>query len=298
MPWIRSPRVNGGLAGLSPERPDVVEAKSSSHRTRELALRVLSAAILIPFALFVVSIGGAPLALACALFGAVMGYEWARMTASPVMPLMAFFCLLPSLAMLVVDWTVALALMGACALLTVLLHPARLPERLIGALGICYASGLPLSLYLLRDGDWNGQAAALIVMGTVWASDSGAYFAGRGFGGPPLSPKDSPSKTWSGALGAMLCSGLCGLIAAGLLDAPRLPWLFAGFCISFIAQWGDLFESSLKRRFGIKDTSGIVPGHGGVMDRVDGLGMACVMAVALLYAAGPLVDMLGLEVSR
>ena len=134
-------------------------------------------------------------------------------------------------------------------------------------------------------------------MGTVWASDTGAYFAGRGFGGPPLAPKDSPSKTWSGAIGAMICSGLCGLIAAGLLDASRISWLFAGFAISIVAQWGDLFESSLKRRYGVKDTSGFLPGHGGVMDRVDGLGMAAVFCAATMALSAPLHGLLGLQAS-
>ena len=266
----------------------------SSARARELILRVVSALILIPFALLVVSFGGIPLALACAVFGGLMGYEWARMTASPVTPLMTILSTLPSLAMVFWQIEVAILVLGGCALLTFLVHPARIPERTVGAMGIAYAAGLPLSMYLLRAGDWNGQAAALIIMGTVWASDSGAYFAGRGFGGPPLSPKDSPSKTWSGAIGAALCSALCGLIAAGLLDADYLPWLVAGIGISVVAQWGDLLESSIKRRFGIKDTSGFLPGHGGIMDRVDGLGMACVMALAVFLVFGPLPDMLGL----
>lgn len=273
----------------------MVASSPASQRTRELLLRLGSAAVLIPFALFVVASGGPILAVACAIFGAVMGYEWARMTASPIMPVMAIFCALPSLAMLFVDGEVAVILLAICAAIIMLLHPARIFDRATSGLGVAYAAGLPLSLYLLRDGDWNGQAAALIVMGTVWASDSGAYFAGRGFGGPPLSPKESPSKTWSGAFGGALCSALCGLIAAGLMDAPRLPWLAAGIAISVAAQWGDLFESSLKRRFGVKDTSGFLPGHGGVMDRVDGLGMACIAAVVVLTLFGTLPGMLGLD---
>lgn len=266
----------------------MVASAPSSHRSRELVVRLLSAAVLIPFALLVVSQGGWVLGLACAFFAAVMGYEWARMTASPIMPTTAVFAALPLLAAIALDVSVVFALLAVCAVLVGLLHPAKLSEKLISGFGIIYAAGLPMALFLLRDGDWDGRAAALIVMGTVWASDSGAYFAGRGFGGPPLSPKDSPSKTWSGAFGAVLCSGLCGLIAAGILDAPRLPWLLAGIVISIAAQWGDLFESSLKRRFGVKDTSGFVPGHGGVMDRVDGLGIACmaaVMALGLLHIA-------------
>ena len=275
----------------------MVASSTADGKARELLLRLVSAAVLIPFALFVVSLGGLALALACALFAAIMGFEWARMTASPVMPLAATLSAAPLIAIGFFGWPVAFIVLAAGGGLMLALHPARFRERLSGGFGILYSGGLPLALFMLRDGSWNGQAAALIVMGTVWASDSGAYFAGRGFGGPPLSPKESPSKTWSGALGALLCSGLCGLIAAGLLDAPRLPWLVAGVLISVSAQWGDLFESSLKRRFGVKDTSGLLPGHGGVMDRVDGFGMACVIAVGLFLIIPALPDQLGLEVS-
>ncbi|MEM5517473.1 phosphatidate cytidylyltransferase [Henriciella sp. AS95] len=273
----------------------MVASSPASHKSRELILRLISAALLIPFALLVVSYGGPVLGWACALFAAVMGYEWARMTASPIMPVKAIFAALPLIAAIYFDPEVALLTAVVCSLIVGALHPANLREKVISAFGLIYSAGLPLGLYLLRSGDWNGQAAALILMGTVWASDSGAYFAGRGFGGPPLSPKDSPSKTWSGAFGAILCSGLCGLIAAGLLDAPRMPWLVAGICISIAAQWGDLFESSLKRRFGVKDTSGFLPGHGGVMDRVDGLGMACVAAVLILTLVADIPGLLGLE---
>lgn len=273
----------------------MVASSPADHKSRELALRLISAAVLIPFALYVVATGGAILALACAVFAGTMGFEWARMTASPVMPFAAGLAAMPLVVLVFSTWSLALAVFAGGMLLILLLHPATISERIVASFGVAYTGGLPLALVLLRDGDWNGQAAALILMGTVWASDSGAYFAGRGFGGPPLSPRDSPSKTWSGAFGALLCSGLCGLIAAGILDAPRVPWFVAGVIISIAAQWGDLFESSLKRRFGIKDSSGILPGHGGIMDRVDGLGMASVVAAGLLWGIPDLSDLLGLE---
>lgn len=273
----------------------MVASAPGSHKSRELLLRLISAAVLIPFALLVVSRGGVVLGLSCAVFAAIMGYEWSRMTASPIMPLVAVFSAFPVLAATFSGIELAALVLLVCSVIVGLLHPSAFADKLISAFGLIYSAGLPLALFLLRDGPWDGQAAALILMGTVWASDSGAYFAGRGFGGPPLSPKDSPSKTWSGALGAILCSALCGLIAAGILDAPRLPWLFAGISISIAAQWGDLFESSLKRRFGVKDTSGFVPGHGGVMDRVDGLGMACAIGFSLLMLSGVIPDTLGLD---
>ena len=273
----------------------MVASSPGSHKSRELALRLVSAAVLIPFALFVVAFGGVLLAVSCAIFAAIMAYEWARMTASPIMPVMTALAAVPVIVSLFLTWQLVLVSLLVCAAIVMLVHPSKMNDRVVSAFGVFYTAGLPLSLMLLRSGDWNGQAAALIVMGTVWASDSGAYFAGRGFGGPPLSPKDSPSKTWSGAIGALICSGLCGLIAAGLLDASRLPWLLGGVLISVASQWGDLFESSLKRKFGVKDTSGIVPGHGGVMDRVDGFGMACAFAVVVLSISIGLTSLLGLD---
>ena len=273
----------------------MVASKPGSHKSRELALRVLSALVLIPFALFVVSMGGPVLAIACACFAAAMGYEWARMTASPIMPATALLAIIPIAAAYLFDWKIALVSMLVAGFLIALIHPARMGERALAAFGLFYSAGLPLGLFFLRDGHWYGQAAALILMGTVWASDSGAYFAGRGFGGPPLSPRDSPSKTWSGAIGAVVCSGLCGLIAAGLLDASRPAWLLTGALISVVAQWGDLFESSLKRRYGVKDTSGLLPGHGGIMDRVDGFGMACVICAGTLAVFPELHTILGLS---
>ena len=272
----------------------MVASRPGSHKSRELALRVVSALVLIPFALFVVATGGLILAIACAVFAAIMGYEWARMTASPIMPTTAVLAAVAVFAAYFGDWSVAFIALLISAAIIAAVHPARINERAVAAFGVFYSAGLPLGLFFLREGEWYGQAAALILMGTVWASDTGAYFSGRGFGGPPLSPRDSPSKTWSGAIGAVVCSGLCGLIAAGLLDASRVAWLFTGISISIVAQWGDLFESSLKRRYGVKDTSGFLPGHGGVMDRVDGLGMAAVFCAALMALATGIHSTLGL----
>ena len=273
----------------------MVASRPGSHKSKELALRVVSALVLIPFALFVVATGGLILAIACAVFAAIMGYEWARMTASPIMPATAVLSAACVIGAYLGDWSVAFIALLVSAAIIGLIHPSRPGERAVAAFGVFYSAGLPLGLFFLRDGVWYGQAAALILMGTVWASDTGAYFAGRGFGGPPLSPRDSPSKTWSGAIGAVVCSALCGLIAAGLLDASRIAWLAAGVMISVVAQWGDLFESSLKRRYGVKDTSGFLPGHGGVMDRVDGLGMAAVFCAGLLALAEGIHGALGLS---
>jgi phosphatidate cytidylyltransferase len=139
-------------------------------------------------------------------------------------------------------------------------------------------------LYLLRDGPWDGRAAALFFMSFVWASDAAAYFTGRGLGGPRLLPSESPNKTWSGALGAVTACGLCGLAAADIEMASFPVWIAAGVAISMVAQMGDLFESGLKRRFKVKDAGTLLPGHGGVLDRVDGLGAVCILGSLALHA--------------
>ncbi len=256
----------------------------------ELVLRLVSAAVLIPFALFVVWAGGLWLALGAGLFAAAMGYEWSRMSAHG--PIWLLVVAISSLNLAFPF--ISVGMFCACLIAVAVVFAAlNYRDPAIAAFGVLYAGGLPFALQLLRAGPWDGQAAALIVMAIVWASDSAAYFAGRGFGGPPLTA-DSPNKTWSGAIGAVFACMLCGLIAAGLLSSDRMVWALAGAGISVAAQLGDLFESQLKRRFGVKDASGLVPGHGGVMDRVDGLGAVCILFVTVFLALPGLVERLGL----
>jgi phosphatidate cytidylyltransferase len=120
----------------------------------------------------------------------------------------------------------------------------------------------------------------------VWATDIGAFFAGRRFGGLKLAPTISPSKTWSGLFGGMIAAGLIGAGLGVMLELPLITaWL--GVPLAVVAQMGDLFESALKRRAGVKDSGHILPGHGGVLDRLDGLVPVAVL-VAVLLVAGAL----------
>ncbi|MBI3451955.1 MAG: phosphatidate cytidylyltransferase [Rhodospirillales bacterium] len=149
------------------------------------------------------------------------------------------------------------------------------------ALGPVYI-GLPsVALVWLRDDAVGGRELILWLLLTVWATDIGAYFAGRLIGGPRLAPVVSPNKTWAGLVGAVACAGLVGAIA-GVYDsrAPAAVLLAAaGAILAVVAQAGDLGESWVKRRFGAKDSSALIPGHGGLFDRVDGL-----LAAATLLA--------------
>lgn len=269
-------------------------ARSKQHdgQPGDLGLRLLSAAILIPFGLYVVWVGGTLLAIACGLFAALMAFEWIRMTASPSLKAFVTLAIIPfAPAAFGADLWAVWALLGV-ALVASFTHPVG-QKRRSEAFGLLYVAGMPLALYLMREGPWDGAATALIFMGIVWGSDSAAYFSGRGFGGPALHP-DSPSKTWSGAVGAVIFSALCGLLAARITGGDPAAWLGTGAAISVIAQFGDLFESSTKRRHGIKDSSGLVPGHGGLLDRVDGLGLVCVVTVLVFLFAPSLTDVLGL----
>lgn len=268
-------------------------AKQHDGQPGDLGMRLASAAVLIPFGLYVVWQGGTGLAIACGVFAALMSYEWVRMTASPSMKSFVSLAVLPFVplafgAPLLAIWTFAVS-----ALLATFLHPLT-KRRGSEAFGMLYVAGMPLALFLMREGPWDGVAVALIFMGIVWGSDSAAYFSGRGFGGPPLHP-DSPSKTWSGAIGAIVFSALCGLLAARITGGDMFIWLVMGALISILAQLGDLFESSLKRQYGIKDSSGLVPGHGGLLDRVDGLGAVCVLIGMGFLFAPQIVRVLGLS---
>jgi phosphatidate cytidylyltransferase len=144
--------------------------------------------------------------------------------------------------------------------------------------GLLYAGAAQFAAVLLRADREMGFAALIFVLLVVWATDTGGYFAGRGIGGPKLWPRVSPNKTWAGAVG-----GFAGSLAvaggfAGLGIGRALPLLFLGAVLSVAGQLGDLFESAVKRRFGVKDSSHLIPGHGGLMDRLDGLVAALVLA--------------------
>jgi phosphatidate cytidylyltransferase len=156
-------------------------------------------------------------------------------------------------------------------------------------LGICYVGFPALAFTLLRDDPGFGFAAILWIFLIVWAADSLAYFAGRTIGGPKLAPVISPKKTWAGFGGAVAGSTLVSSIFAYTfhLNGILALAILAG-CLAVVEQAGDLFESSLKRFHGVKDSGALIPGHGGVIDRVDGLIAVAVTAalIGLLHGQG------------
>jgi phosphatidate cytidylyltransferase len=148
--------------------------------------------------------------------------------------------------------------------------------------GILYAGLTAIALAEIRDDNLVGFVVMLFVFATVWATDIFAYFIGRALGGPKLAPRISPGKTWSGAIGGAVTAVIAGTgVAWSFFPGTGLRVVCVALLLSVCSQAGDLFESFVKRRFGVKDSSHLIPGHGGVMDRVDGLIFACFAAFLL-----------------
>ena len=159
-------------------------------------------------------------------------------------------------------------------------------RRFWTALGMGYALAASIGSSAVRLDPLWGFAALMLVLLVVWATDIGGYFAGRLIGGPKLWPQVSPKKTWAGAIGGFAASLAVGAAFAAFDLGKILPMLLLGAVLSIASQLGDLFESAVKRRFGVKDSSRIIPGHGGLMDRLDGFVAAILLAAIFGFLRG------------
>lgn len=155
------------------------------------------------------------------------------------------------------------------------------------AAGVLYIGLAGIALIELRHDNLAGRANVLFLFLVVWASDIGAYMAGRAFGGPKLAPAVSPNKTWSGAAGGLAAAMAVGAaVAAALAPGGASRAAAVAAMLGVMAQAGDLLESWIKRRFDVKDTSSLIPGHGGLLDRLDGVIAAAPVAALLAFALG------------
>ncbi|HZS83713.1 MAG TPA: phosphatidate cytidylyltransferase [Stellaceae bacterium] len=250
-----------------------------------LRRRVLSALMLAPVALFAVWLGGPVLSAVTALAGALMAWEWARLCGRGRLGTRGIIAIVAIVAATAVATggapIAALGLILAATGLVVFLG-SRSFETVIAAFGLVWI-GIPcIALVWLSQDATAGRATVFWILAVVWATDIGAYGFGRTLGGPRLAPRASPNKTWSGLLGGILCASVAGTLAAvafGAALSPMLPALSA--LLAIIAQSGDLAESMMKRHFGVKDSSNLIPGHGGLLDRLDGL-LTVIPTVAFL----------------
>ncbi len=256
---------------------EAAPAASAEQATRNLLIRIVAALVLAPLAIAIAYAGGWLWIALVALAAVGLYVEWLTVVGAVQVGA-------------IVSGATALLITGIClavgridaSLVVLALGLAGVawlsPLRRWTAGGFCYAAAAEMASVLIRlDQAW-GFVALLLVLLVVWGTDIGGYFAGRGIGGPKLWPRVSPRKTWAGAIGGLAASLVvaAGFAAFGL--GRTGPLLLLGTLLSIVSQFGDLFESAVKRRFGVKDSSHIIPGHGGLLDRLDGFVAAAVLA--------------------
>jgi phosphatidate cytidylyltransferase len=254
-----------------------------------LALRIVSSAVLAPVALAAAYFGGTLFVLFWMAAALCVIWEWDTLVCAheknPVLTIGAVAVAGAGLLLMLgrtlsVFALIALGMMGAATL-------ASRALRGWCVAGVLYAGVLLVCPVLLRRDPVFGFQALLFLFIVVWLTDVVAYFAGRALGGPKLMPRVSPKKTWSGALGGA-AGGTLGAIAVGMhYEFPNLAAVaLVAIFLSIASQAGDLLESWIKRRFDAKDASSLIPGHGGVMDRLDGFVAAALLAMLIGVSRG------------
>ena len=274
--------------GAMLSNPGGVSGDSGKRRLPDLLPRLLSALVLMAAALVSIWRGGLFFDLIWLGAALAVGCEWQKLIAAPrllVRYLLTGLGLILAALFISKDW-----FGGACALLVGCSIAAALAaghsRRLWAFGGIIYAGSLLVSIEALHSSADHGSRSIVWLFAVVWGTDVFAYFGGRLIGGAKLWPKVSPSKTWSGTLTGVFAGALIGVgVATYGLAGPsvKLPLFGLGLAAAVISQAGDMFESWVKRRFGVKDSSRLIPGHGGFMDRLDGFIAAA--AFAFLFGA-------------
>lgn len=246
----------------------------SAAKSSELLLRIISALVLGTVVLAVTWYGGIAFRLLMALAALLIYREWSTITGSGHEVYLNsagwFFVTAGAVIIAFADPVVGVLFAIGGAVLSAL-WAAVSSQRYWVSAGVIYAVLPAASLAVVRDMP-AGLILILLIFVLVWATDIGAYFAGRSIGGPKLMPSVSPKKTWAGFFGGLIAAIVCTLILLRFFDNSgiSIPIVIAG-ALSVLSQLGDLFESWIKRLFKVKDSGRLIPGHGGIMDRVDGL---------------------------
>ncbi|HVO14770.1 MAG TPA: phosphatidate cytidylyltransferase [Alphaproteobacteria bacterium] len=261
-------------------------------RREALGVRILSSVVLIAVVVAAIAGGRPSFSLLIALSVLTLAWEWGRLCGGPGFGATGVALAVAVLAAVVtasvgrVDAALVVAAAGTAAV--------GIAARLEGQRKIAWlAAGVPYIglpgialVWLIADPELGRQTVGWMVA-AVAATDIGAYAAGRALGGARLLPRVSPNKTWAGLFGGVTCAVLAGGLTGILLGVPRLwPLAAASAVVAVVAQLGDLFESRVKRQFGVKDAGGIIPGHGGLLDRVDGHLAAAVVVAGANWIGG------------
>jgi len=251
-------------------------------------MRVVSSMVMVPAAAGAVFLGGASFVIVVLILAGLMAWEWGTLVARPARAVGArlIIAVLGIVAVLLVALRPELPqpaiLVGAVVLAVSLAVGLRLAPAVWTGFAVLAIAGPAMALIWLRGLPELGAATVLWVLATVVLTDTGGYVVGRAVGGPKLWQAVSPRKTWSGAVGGVVFAVFVALIATGLVGGARLSAVLpVAVAISVVAQIGDLAESAVKRHFKVKDSSGLIPGHGGVLDRFDGH-LAAIPTLALM----------------
>lgn len=266
----------------------VSRSVGASHQRapdKKLRARTVSASVLAVIGLAGAWLGGWPATIIVSALAVVIFWEWCRMTESHNR--LAVGYVLPAILAFVLFAmdTGVVALLTLAAAVVVAAIRDGFPWR---SAGVVFIGVFGLGLLSLRLSPQHGATAILFLFAIVWATDVAAYFGGRAIGGPKLWPRISPNKTWAGAAIGLVAGAAAGVAVAAVNGFGFSMTLALGAAaLSVAAQAGDLFESAVKRRFGTKDSSRLVPGHGGLMDRLDSLTFAVGAAALIGWARSP-----------
>jgi phosphatidate cytidylyltransferase len=277
-----------GSGGLAPGRAEPPATGKTASRWNDLRPRVLSAVVLVPVALGCIWWGGVAWVLLVLLAAFGLALEWVRLTDTPALSPAGIA--IPALVLgsgvlgAFSAWAAALAVIALGAALVAVLPARRAGPGFPPAWGVPYIGAATLALLWLRADPAVGRGSVFFVVLVVWGSDIGAYLTGRLLGGPKLAPAISPGKTVSGAVGGLLAAAA---VAVGAAAGFSWRIVALGVCLGVVAEAGDLLESWIKRRCGKKDSGRLIPGHGGLLDRLDALLLVAPVTALLALTIGP-----------
>lgn len=276
---------------MNGQEPSIASDDAPRKKTSsDLKPRLIAGAVMAIVALALAYAGPKPFALLILAVALIMCWEWGRVVRGEEYGAALLVHAVTVLAAGVLaaagrpGYGVLVIALGVLVLAALPLWP----RRLMSAVGVLYV-GLPaIAMLWLRGDEPLGLLAVLLIFVIVWGSDIGAFAAGRSIGGPKLWPRVSPKKTWSGFIGGLTAGLVGGALFALLVPGASSATLgLTGLALALVAQAGDLAESALKRGFGVKDSSAIIPGHGGVMDRADSTVAVSVVVAILALIVNP-----------